>query len=71
VCVSLPGTVVSVDGALATVKTMGVTRRCNAIMQPELRSGDRVLVHAGMVVRILTADEAREIEAAFAELGIM
>ena len=30
-----------------------------------------MLLHAGLVVRILTADEAREAEAAFAELGVL
>jgi hydrogenase maturation factor len=63
--------VVSVHGALAVVETAGLTRRANAMMFPELAPGDRVLLHAGMVVRTLTAGEAREIEAAFAELGVL
>ena len=70
-CVSLPGEVVSVDGALAVVETAGIRRCCNALMYPELARGDHVLVHAGLVVRILTVEEAREIEAAFAELGVI
>lgn len=70
-CVSLPGMVVSVQGPLAVVETAGLTRRANAIMFPELAPGDRVLLHAGMVVRTLTVAEAREIEAAFAELGVL
>ena len=70
-CVSLPGEVISVDGAIAVVQTAGVQRRCNALMFPELARGHQVLVHAGLVVRILTPDETREIEAAFAELGVI
>jgi len=70
-CVSLPGMVVSVQGPLAVVETAGLTRRANAMMFPELAPGDRVLVHAGRVVRTLTVAEAQEIEAAFAELGVL
>lgn len=67
-CVSLPGEVVSMLAPMALVETAGVKRWCNALMYPELGLGDRVLLHAGLVVRVLTADEARETEAAFAEL---
>jgi hydrogenase assembly chaperone HypC/HupF len=70
-CVSLPGTVVSLRGPMALVQTVGVERWCSALAYPELEEGDRVLLHAGLVVRILTADEAREAEAAFAELGVL
>jgi hydrogenase maturation factor len=68
---SLPGEVIFVDGALAVVRTVGVERRCNGLTYPELECGDQVLVHAGLIVRILTPQEAREMEAAFAELGIL
>ena len=68
---SLPGEVIFVDGALAVVRTAGVERRCNGLMYPGLQRGDQVLVHAGLVVRILTPQEAREMETAFAELGIL
>lgn len=68
---SLPGEVIFVDGALAVVRTAGVERRCNGLSYPELECGDQVLVHAGLIVRILTPQEAREMETAFAELGIL
>jgi hydrogenase expression/formation protein HypC len=70
-CLSLPGEVVSLNGPGAEVQTLGVRRWCNALMFPELRVGDRVLVHAGLIVQRLTGEEAREIEAAFAELGVL
>ena len=69
-CVSLPGRVVSVREPMALVETAGVRRWCNALMWPELGPGDRVLLHAGLVVRVLTAAEAREAEMAFAQLGV-
>jgi hydrogenase expression/formation protein HypC len=70
-CISLPGRIVSLRGPMALVETAGVERWCNALAYPELEPGDRVLLHAGLVVRILSEDEARETEAAFAELGVL
>lgn len=62
---------VSLSGPMALVETVGIERWCNALAYPELEPGDRVLVHAGLVARILTDDEARETEAAFAALGVL
>jgi hydrogenase expression/formation protein HypC len=70
-CVSVPGTVRVLRGPVALVETAGLERWCNALAYPELEPGDRVLVHAGLVVRVLSGDEARAAEAAFAELGLL
>lgn len=70
-CVSLPGTVVSLRGPLALVETLGSQRWCNALAYPELEPGDRVLLHAGLVVQVLTDQQARASEAAFAQLGVL
>ena len=68
-CISLPGKVVAVQGPAALVETAGTGRWCNALLQPDLAPGDRVLVHAGLVVQVLSPEQAREIEDAFAELA--
>jgi hydrogenase expression/formation protein HypC len=70
-CLSLPGRVLSVRDSSALVETAGIQRWASALLYPEIEPGDRVLVHAGLVVNVLTADEAREVEAAFAELGFL
>lgn len=67
-CLSLPGTVVTVRGPAALVETAGASRWCNALLQPELEAGDLVLVHAGLVVEVLSPEQAREIEEALTEL---
>jgi hydrogenase expression/formation protein HypC len=67
-CISLPGTVVAVQGPAALIETAGTGRWCNALLHPDLGPGDRVLVHAGLVVEVLSSEQAREIEQAFAEL---
>jgi hydrogenase expression/formation protein HypC len=68
-CISLPGTVMAVQDAAALVETAGTGRWCNALLQPGLAPGDRVLVHAGLVVEVLSPEHAREIEEAFAGLA--
>jgi hydrogenase expression/formation protein HypC len=70
-CVSLPGRVVSLRGPMALVETVGVERWCNALLYPQLVLGDRVVLHAGLVIQVLSEDQAREAEAAFAELGVL
>ncbi len=67
-CVSLPGRVVSVQDATAVVEIAGASRWCNALLEPELRPGDWVLVHAGLVLCVLPEEEARQMEEDFAEL---
>ncbi|HEY5989180.1 MAG TPA: HypC/HybG/HupF family hydrogenase formation chaperone [Streptosporangiaceae bacterium] len=68
-CISLPGKVVTVRGPAALVETAGTRRWCNALLQESLEPGDRVLIHAGLVVQVLSPDQADEIENAFAELA--
>lgn len=70
-CLSLPGRVVSLQGPLAMVDSAGVTRRCNSLMHPDLKVGDRVLVHAGLVLEVVSEERAREMEEIFAELGVL
>ncbi len=67
-CLSLPGHVVSVEGPAALIEIAGLGRWCNALLHPDLQPGDRVLVHAGVVMQVLSQEQAREIEDAFAEL---
>jgi hydrogenase assembly chaperone HypC/HupF len=68
-CISLPGTVIELRGPAALVDTAGTARWCNALLQPGLWPGDRVLVHAGFVVGMLTPEQARDVERVFADLN--
>jgi hydrogenase expression/formation protein HypC len=70
-CLSLPGRVERIEGPRALVDTAGVERWCNALMFQDLKVGDRVLLHAGLVIEIVTEEHAREIESAFQELGAL
>ncbi|MDE3075063.1 MAG: HypC/HybG/HupF family hydrogenase formation chaperone [Chloroflexota bacterium] len=70
-CVTLPGRVLSVEGSMAQVERAGSAHWYNALLHPELQPGDSVIVHAGLVLEVLSQDEAREIEATFAELSLL
>jgi hydrogenase expression/formation protein HypC len=70
-CLSLPGRVVRLDGPRALVDTAGVMRWCNSLMFPDLQVDDRVLLHAGLVIEVVSEEHAREIETAFSELGVL
>lgn len=67
-CLSLPGRVLRLQGPMALVDTAGVSRWSNALMFPDLEVGDRVLLHAGLVIEVVSEEQARDMEATFAEL---
>lgn len=70
-CLSLPGRVEILEGPRALVDTAGVQRWCNALMYPDLKVGDRVLLHAGLVIEVVSEEQAAEMEATFIELGVL
>lgn len=66
-CVAIPGMVKAIDGNRATVDFDGntVIARTGIL---HVKVGDRVLVHAGMIIQVLQAKEADEIASLFTEL---
>jgi hydrogenase expression/formation protein HypC len=63
-CITIPGKVTRVDGPLAEVEIEGRMLQCNALSQPDVKAGDYVLVHANLIVSIISEEEAqRMIEA--------
>ena len=62
-CLEFPGCVVARDGDAVTVETAGRKRRALALLFPDLRRGDWVVVAAGTVVSRLSADEAARLTA--------
>jgi hydrogenase expression/formation protein HypC len=72
-CLAIPGKVVRwlVEDpllALAEVEFAGVTRRCHMACVTEARIGDFVVVHAGVAIARLDADEAARVLAELASL---
>ncbi|MBO5502965.1 MAG: HypC/HybG/HupF family hydrogenase formation chaperone [Lachnospiraceae bacterium] len=68
-CVAYPGTVIAVRPAehKATVDFSGTTVDALTGVS-DIKEGDRVLVHAGCVIRVLQEQEADELTELFKEL---
>lgn len=65
-CLAVPGCVVAwIDReppfANATVEFAGVRRQVNMALVPEAREGDYVLVHAGVAISCIDAEEAQSV----------
>jgi hydrogenase expression/formation protein HypC len=59
-CLAIPMRVTAVDGDTAMVEQEGVTREVRIDFVPEVAVGDYVLVHAGMAIERVDADDAAE-----------
>ena len=66
-CVAMPGRVLSVKDGIARVDFDGNIVEARADLTP-VKVGDRVLVHAGLIIQKLSATEAEEMDAIFADL---
>lgn len=66
-CVAIPGRVTALDEKRATVDFDGNSLIARVGPVP-VKVGDRVLVHAGMIIQVLREEEAEEIALLFAEL---
>jgi len=56
--------------ASAAVEFGGIRRQVNMVCVPEAREGDYVLVHAGIAISRIDADEAHRVLNTLAELGL-
>lgn len=66
-CVALPGIVIETDGKHASIDFQGNRVRVRAGLV-RVQPGDYVLVHAGCILQVLPADEAKYMNSLFAEL---
>ncbi|HJC57856.1 MAG TPA: HypC/HybG/HupF family hydrogenase formation chaperone [Candidatus Eisenbergiella intestinipullorum] len=66
-CVALPGKVLSLDGKKAVVDFQGnqVTAEAGLV---RVKPGDRVLVHAGCILQVLSEEEGDRMQELFEEL---
>ncbi len=55
-CVAMPGTVVKLEGSVATVDFCGNTIRAEAGLV-QVQPGDHVLVHAGCILQVLSQQD--------------
>ena len=57
-CQVVPRQVLQVDGARARVDIAGVSTWIDVVLVPSLEPGDYVLVHAGLALERLSAEDA-------------
>lgn len=62
-CVGLPARVVTVRDGMALVDASGAKREVSAELIDQLDPGDYVMVHAGVAIAKITADEDEETNA--------
>ena len=62
-CVGLPARVVNVKDGVALVDASGAQREVSAELIDELDPGDYVMVHAGVAIAKITADDETETDA--------
>ncbi len=66
-CVALPGRVTAVEGTVAVVDFQGNTIRAEAGLV-RVVPGDRVLVHAGCILQVLSSEEGDLMQELFDEI---
>ena len=59
-CLAIPMKIVEIDGPDAVAEQEGVKRRIRVDFIPEAALGDYVLVHAGIAIDRVNAEEAEE-----------
>jgi hydrogenase expression/formation protein HypC len=67
-CVGLPARVESIKGGMAVVNATGARREISVELLPGIKPGDYLMIHAGMAIARITADEAEETQAIMEEL---
>ncbi|WP_288571216.1 HypC/HybG/HupF family hydrogenase formation chaperone [uncultured Mitsuokella sp.] len=62
-CVGLPAKVVRIQDGMALVDASGARREVSAGLLSDIDPGDYVMVHAGLAIAKITAEDAEETEA--------
>ncbi|MBM3290775.1 MAG: HypC/HybG/HupF family hydrogenase formation chaperone [Candidatus Hydrogenedentes bacterium] len=73
-CLAVPGEVVSIDDVdplmrAARVSFGGIVKEVSLALLPDARTGDYVLVHAGVGIGVIDAEEAERVFTYLEELG--
>lgn len=67
-CVGLPARVVSIKNNMALVDASGAKREVSAALIQSLDPGDYVMVHAGMAIAKITANDGDETDTILEDL---
>ena len=67
-CVGLSAKVIKISDGTALVDAMGAKREVSAALLDELEPGDYVMVHAGIAIAKITAEDVQETDALMEDL---
>ena len=67
-CVGLPAKVEKIENGFALVNVLGAMREVPAEFITNLKPGDYVMIHAGIAIARITAEEAEETQAILEEI---
>ena len=68
-CIAVPMRVVEIDGSNAVAEVGGVKRKARVDLLGDVSVGDYILVHAGLAISKVDADEAQKTLALLREFG--
>jgi hydrogenase expression/formation protein HypC len=60
-CVAVPAKIITISDNTALIDSMGVGKKIDISLVPEVCIGDYVIVHAGFAIQIVDSEEAQKI----------
>jgi len=66
-CLAVPMEIVKIEGSTALAESKGVQTPVDITLTPDIKLGDKVLIHAGFIIEKLDPEAAKEIEATWDE----
>jgi hydrogenase expression/formation protein HypC len=61
-CLAIPMTIMKINGTRAVAEARGVEAGVDITLVPDIKIGDRVIIHAGFVIERLDPETADEID---------
>jgi hydrogenase expression/formation protein HypC len=68
-CLSIIGKILKVEKGTALIDLSGARKEVSAVLKPHAKKGDYALVHAGFIIEIMAAGEAKKALADIAAAG--
>jgi len=57
-CLAIPARVIKISKNIAEIESLGVKKKIDISLLPEVKEGDFVIVHAGFAIQIIDSSEA-------------
>ena len=57
-CLAIPAKINKINGNVAEVESLGVIKKVDISLIPEVKIGDYVIVHAGFAIQLIDREDA-------------